>query len=76
MTFAEAKRKARYGHRSYVGRGDAFEILSRASLKRALLAAGTQGHFTVIDASTAVCNRINWQIGTLMYRNIRFLLAA
>lgn len=80
MTFEEAKRKARYGRKSYVGYGPkdqrTYELLSRDSLKRALLATGTQGRFTVIDANTGITNLTGWALGTQMLRNIRWILAA
>lgn len=80
MTFEEAKRKARYGRYAVLGYGPrenrTYERMSRESLKRALLATGTQGHFTLLEANTGIGNIIRWPLGTQMLRNIRHLLAA
>lgn len=77
MTFEEAKRKARYGHRDYIavpnGNGVAFEPLTVSSLKRALLAAGTQGRFLVIAANNAVPYRHSWSVGINMIRNAKHI---
>lgn len=79
-TLQEAKRKAQFGHRDWIGYGKKGERqyapLSKAALKAALLATGTQSHFTLISANTGHLMGVNWPMGTSMLRNIAFLLAA
>lgn len=73
MTFEEAKRKARYGHKDYIAipttDGEVYERLTVATLKRAMLAAGTKGKLYVIGASNAVLYAHSWRIGVNMMRN-------
>lgn len=77
MTFEEARRKAKYGHTDYVaipsGEGETFERISVSAIKRAMLAAGTKGKFTVISASTAVLYCHSWRMGVNLIRNARHL---
>lgn len=78
VTYQEAQRKARYGHKDWISYrtrdGEAVcERFCRASVKRALLAVGTKGNFTVIAASTAIGHRYNWAMGLLAIRNAKYL---
>lgn len=77
MTFEEAKRKARYGHRDYIAiptaDGETYERLTVANLKKAMLAAGTKGKIWVIGASNAILYAHSWRIGVNMIRNARYL---
>lgn len=78
--YALARRKARYGHRDWVIWQDRdgnwhTDRYSRASLKAAMLAVGTQGHFTVLAASTAVGHRYNWPMACLGFRNAKWMAA-
>ncbi len=77
MTFEEAKRKARYGHKDYIAiptpDGEVYERISVSGIKRAMLAAGTKGKFFVIGASNAVLYGHSWRIGVNLIRNARHL---
>lgn len=77
MTFEEAQRKARYGHRDYIEvvgtEGETYELLTVSSIKRALLAGGTKGKFMVIAANSAVLHINSWRIGLNMIRNAKHL---
>jgi precorrin-3B methylase len=80
MTFQEAQRKAKYGRYPVVGYGPkdsrTYERMTRDSLKRALLATGTQGYFTMLEPNTGIGNIVRWRLGTQLLRNIKYLLAA
>ena len=76
-TFQEAQRRARFAHRdflSYRDRGGSYTIAERnaATIKQALLAIGTAGHFTLISADTGCPYRMNWRMGIGMIRNAAF----
>lgn len=77
MTFEEARRKARYGHRDYIaipnGDDETYELLTVGAIKRALLRVGTQGSFCVIAANNACLHLYNWRIGLNMMRNAKHL---
>lgn len=78
--FDLARRKARYGHRDWVvwcdRNGDWHtDRYSVASLKAAMLAIGTKGHFSVIEASTAIGHRYNWPLACLARRNAKWMSA-
>lgn len=77
MTFEEAKRKARYGHRDYIGipveNGVSYEPLTARGVKAALLSVGTKGQFYTITGSNAVLHRHSWRAGLLMLRNARHI---
>lgn len=66
--YQQAQTKARYGHRDWIvyrtkdGTRTA-EPSTSQSIKRALLAVGTQGHFTLILASTGAPLRKGWKAG-------------
>lgn len=66
MTFEEAKRKARYGHRDWIAyrnNGESvYEPASAESIKAAMLATGTQKSFTLIGANDAVLLKMSWWI--------------
>lgn len=60
-TYETIRNKARYGHKSYVVWTDRdgtlqYGIYNKATLKRAILAVGTQGRFSWLSASTGVGN--------------------
>lgn len=79
--FKLARRKARYGHRDRIvwcdRSGEWFaQVYSAATIKTAMLATGTKGHFSVIAGSTAVGHRYNWSMACLARRNARFLASA
>jgi len=74
MTFQEAQRKARFGHRDWItwrDRSNNYNVarMSPDTVKSALLAIGTKGHFTLIAASTGTPHRYNWRMGIMMRRN-------
>lgn len=76
--YKEAVRKAKFGHRDWIAygpKGDEriYEPLTGAALKRALLASGTKGRFTVIAANTGIHFSHGWRMGTGMLRNARHL---
>jgi len=61
LTYDAIRRKARFGHRSYVVWTDRngelqHGIYNKATIKRAILAVGTNGRFTWLDASTGISN--------------------
>lgn len=64
--YAEAKRKAVYGHRDWIVWTDRDGIQhadrkTSASTKRAMLAVGTQGRFSLIGATDGVSMVIRWR---------------
>lgn len=68
QTLAEAKRKARYGHRDWVywidkSGIDHFALKSKDSVKQAMLATGTQGMWYIIDANSGVLFIARWWMG-------------
>jgi hypothetical protein len=73
--FALARRKARYGHRDWLvwkGRDGAWNaaVRSPASIKRAMLAAGTKGRWHLI--SDGGPSQIGfWAMGLIMLRNAK-----
>jgi hypothetical protein len=72
----QAKRKARYGHKDWLIWRDRQGVLHTAvsnydNFKSAMLATGTQGRFTVLEANTAVGFTINWRVGVAWIANIR-----
>lgn len=74
--YAEATRKAKYGHRDWLvwQNRDGSWSARRASadaIKAALLAVGTAGRFTLVSASTAIRNKYNWRMGITFWRNAR-----
>lgn len=76
QTLAEAVRKARYGHRDWIfwtdkAGTDHFESKSRDSIKKALLSAGTQGRWYIIDANSGVLFKGWWWLGINMMRQIK-----
>jgi hypothetical protein len=76
MTFQEAQRKARFGHRDWItwrGRDGAFNVARSAPdiVKAALLAVGTKGRFTLIAASTGTPISCGWSYGIGLLRNSR-----
>lgn len=76
-THDEAMRKAKFGHRDWIAipteDGEVYEPISVRAIKRAMLAAGTRGKFTVLGASTAVHYAHSWRIGVNLIRNARHL---
>lgn len=75
MTFQDAQRKARYGHRPWVfyrDRGGATHA-SRATpdaIKAALLACGTQRQWTLI-CGDGTPMAMNWRLGLIALSNAR-----
>ena len=72
--YDEARRKARYGRKSWLWWRDRDGIEHAAaetaeSLKAALLASGTKGRF--VRFSGARSERVGWRVGVLSLRNIR-----
>jgi len=73
---AEARRRARYGHRDWVawrGRDGVLraEPKTAESVKRALLAVGTKGSWYLIDRSTGTLNLMDWPIGLNVIKQAR-----
>lgn len=73
--YATAERKSRYGRNEWLFWRDArgaehIAPKSRANLKTALLACGTKGRFTLLIGG--IGHRVNWRMGTMMFRNARF----
>lgn len=67
-TVQEAQRKARFGHRDWLGwtsRDGVRRYAPRSpeTLKAALLAIGTAGRFTLISADTGTLMNMNWRMG-------------
>ncbi len=67
MTFDEARRKARYGHRDWIAYTDKdgesiYTPASADTLKAAMLATGTQRSFTMICASDGILMKMSWWI--------------
>lgn len=67
MTFQDAKQKAKYGHKDWISyrsrQGEScYEPASAASIKRAMLATGTQKSFTLISANDCVLLKMSWWI--------------
>lgn len=81
-SYEEAKRKAVRGHSDWIAYTAkdgqrTFERMSAGAVKRAMLAMGTNGHFTLIEASTAVGYRYSWRLAVNLYANAaRGFLAA
>lgn len=67
-----AKRRARYAHRQSVvwqaADGWHAEDYSRDALKAAMLAAGTQGRFTVVSSTASV--RTGWRLAVRQLRSL------
>ncbi|QRM34891.1 hypothetical protein [Microvirga sp. VF16] len=73
-TLQYAQRKARYGHRDWLfwtDRSGSSQCApkSKESIKKAMLASGTQGRWFVVSASTAVLQKGFWAMGVIMLRN-------
>lgn len=71
-SYEEAKRKAVRGHSdwiAYTARDGqrTFERMTAGAVKRAMLAMGTKGHFTLIEANTAVGYRYSWRSAVILY---------
>ena len=68
MTFEDAIRKAKYGHRDWIvwrgkdGKLQAFRK-SPESVKRCLLDTGTQGKWTLVSANDGVLMVGRWWLG-------------
>jgi hypothetical protein len=69
MNIQEVQRKARFGHRNWLMWQGEAAPLNAESLKRALLASGTQKHFYMIEANTGVGYILRWPEGVRMWRN-------
>jgi hypothetical protein len=80
MTFQEAQRKARFGRSTWIGYGPkenrTYERMTGDAIKRAMLAMGTAGKLTVIDANSGVPSLFSWRMACTLRRNARFLMAA
>lgn len=72
-----ANRKALYGHRDWIGWQGKDGLWraaprSKASVKAAMLAMGTQGRFFLYHASIAHgASAMNWRMGVLQLSNIK-----
>lgn len=78
MTFEEAKRKARYGHRDYVhvptiDGTENWQPLTVQNLKLAMLRTGTQRKVRVIAANNAIVHVYSWAMAVLMFRNAKHI---
>lgn len=75
--YQKAMNKARHGHKDWVvyrdksGQSVAEKATSEA-YKRALLAIGTQGRFTVITGSNAQGRVVRWQGGIIRWNNAKY----
>ncbi len=73
MDFAEAKRKARYGHRDWIAYktrdgNDVYAPASAATLKEAMLATGTQKAFLMICANSGHLMKMSWWLANNVRR--------
>lgn len=78
MTFQEAQRKARFGHRDWIfftdkDGSDVCERSSASVIKRAMLATGTSGRFYLLAASTGVPFLMSWRLGVIAIRNAKLM---
>jgi hypothetical protein len=78
IAYAEAQRKARFGHRDWVYWTSADSVgmaapASRESVKAALLDIGTRGRFLILAGSTGVGHLQRWSDGCRMMRNAKHL---
>ena len=73
MGAREIAKKSRYDQLAYRDRsGSRVEAGVTAShIKAALLAVGTQGHFTVYSARTGSAHLIRWKVGLAYLANLR-----
>lgn len=76
ITYEQAVKKARYGHRNWIiyqpkGSEEVAEPATAEALKRAMLAVGTKGRFTLLAASTAIGHRVTWRLAVTLLRNAR-----
>lgn len=76
MTFQEAQRKARYGHRTWVfyrdRSGESHAARADAhTVKAAMLACGTQGSWTLL-CSDGTPMRVTWRVGLIVLSNAKF----
>lgn len=72
----DARRKARYGHRDWLVWLDTHGArharpLDAATLKAAMLATGTRGHFTLYEATTGNPWRVTWPHAVAMLANAK-----
>ena len=75
-TYEEARRRARYGHKEwllYIDRSGnhVYTMLSKASIKQAMLAMGTNGRCEMITASSACGLSVDWRCGVNILREYR-----
>lgn len=74
---AIARTRARYGHTNWIvwrdkdGTKRAARV-SIAALKMAMLATGTQGHFTMYQASDGGGAMMTWPLSCLLLKNLKF----
>jgi len=72
-----AKRKARYGHNDWIYWKDKAtgewhaEKETSASVKRALLAVGTQGYYMLLTASKAWQLMYHWRMGINAFQQLK-----
>ncbi len=72
----DARKKARYGHRNWIVWHDGKAVrhcarLTAESVKAAMLTCGTQGHFTMYEASTGTPWRVGWRHAANLLANAR-----
>lgn len=80
MTAQEAHKfaahKARYGHKCWIAWKDAAgngfaELETPSSVKRAMLAIGTKGHWTAFNGTVGYIQR--WNLGILRLRSFKYV---
>lgn len=76
LAFQDAVRKSRYGRKDWIvfktrDGEQVIDYCSPSMIKQAMLASGTQGHFTIL--SGGIGYRINWRMGLLRIRNAKYL---
>lgn len=72
-----ARKKARFGRTDWVawcGKDGVKRAMraSSTSVKMAMLATGTQGYFTMYQASDGVGSMMSWGLASLLLRNLKY----
>lgn len=73
MTYQDAVRKARFGHRDWIAyktrSGESVYVPASAeTIKAAMLASGTQKAFTLISANDGIAMKLTWWIANNVRR--------
>ena len=71
MNLQEVKRKARYGHKDWIFWHGQGQMKTPDTIKKAMLACGTQEYFLLVCANDGHTMLVNWRTAVTMLNNAK-----